>query len=164
MSTSICVPSLTEIAASQITGRPAELADIRRYMGQEWAPRVNWCAGFVAWCLAISGYDAPYSGPARRGARALIRWLASESGWVIAPPAHNPDLSVLRAGDVVCWRRVRLGWQCHVAIVEDVRPVIRTIGGNERGQVRRAWLSPMDFKTRSHGLYGVARPQTARTP
>ncbi len=161
--------NLIEIAAGQITGKPTDQEAIRRYMGPEWSPRVNWCAGFVAWCLLTAGYAAPAAGAPRRGSRALAKWLAAESGWVIAPPARNPDLSVLRPGDVVCWRRVRLGWQCHVAIIEDVRvmaprgPVVIVIAGNESGQVRRSWLSYGSFKGRLHGLYGVARPQRVVT-
>jgi hypothetical protein len=94
-----------------------------------------------------------------------VKWLAGESGWVIAPPASNPDLSVLRPGDVACWRRELFGWRFHVAIVADVQDdVIHTIGGNERGQVRRAWLSHEAFKTRLFGLYGVVRPKKVVTP
>jgi len=156
---------LTEIAGSQIAGKPTELAKIKRYMAGEWAPGVNWCAGFLVWCLLTAGYAAPAAGAPRRGARALAKWLASENGWVIAPPACNPDLSVLRPGDIVCWRRVRFGWQCHVAIIEDVGvmgplgPTVIVVGGNESGQVRRSWLSLPSFRERLYGLYGVARPQ-----
>lgn len=155
---------LIEIASGQITGAPARAQDIARYLGPEYKPGYSWCAGFAAWCLMTAGYKAPAGGAGRRGARALTKWLAAESGWVIAPPARNPDLSVLRPGDVACWRRVRIGWQCHVVIITDVHPLmICTIGGNESGQVRRAWLSPDSFQTRLRGLYGVVRPQEVCT-
>jgi len=149
-----------DVASQQLAAGADDTASIRRYMGLEWSPRVNWCAGFVAWCLLTAGYASPAAGAPRRGARALIRWLAGEAGWVIAPPAINPDLSVLRPGDVVCWKRVRIGWQCHVAIIEQVSPSgVVTIGGNESGSIRRIWLPPSGFTSRLHGLYGVVRPR-----
>jgi len=155
--------SLREIVIAEYRGRPARPDEIATYLGPEYKPGRAWCAGFVAWCLMSAGYEAPYAGPARRGARALVKWLAADSGWLVAPGTRKPDLSVIRPGDVVCWRRVRIGWQCHVAVViacDD--KTITVMGGNEGGRVRGRRLSRDKFCQHLRGLYGVVRPRMVK--
>lgn len=150
---------LVSVAMDEFTELPATAEDIARYLGPEYKPGYNWCAGFAAWCMAAAGLDAPAAGAPRRGARALVKWLAERNGWIVAP-GTKADLRAVRPGDVACWRRVRIGWRCHVAIVVAVdERSISVVGGNERGRVNASTLFHNDFRTRLHGLYGVARPR-----
>ncbi len=66
--------------------------DVARYFGQpfrEGKNYGNWCAAFVSWCLVQSGVviDDPR---ARRGAKRLVRYVASRGTWVYAPSFLKP--------------------------------------------------------------------------
>lgn len=152
---------------------------VDKYLGAEYKPGREWCAGFVSWCLETAGFRAPMQGRARRGARALVRWVGGNGYW-IATPAQAKTLRELPGiplrkdpygitmgyplpGDVICWKRSRLGWQCHVALVADYDPAtgrMAVIEGNVGGKVRRTVLEAHEWPRRMRGLYGIARPRS----
>ncbi len=136
----------------------------------------NWCAYWLSSVLERAGLPTPLPFErARRGARALTRWVTEQGQWVIAPNeakalAQRNDwrdwlacAEKIQPGDIIAWRATLdpLDWRGHVAMVEAVdhkRGSITTIGGNERGAVRNAeWpLDEWPWRRRG-GLYGVAR-------
>lgn len=143
-------------------------------------PGTDWCAYAVMEWMCRAGIEVP--GPresARRGARASVLWTGKHGEFVIdvaecrrlAKPSAGTLLwgdamRRLRPGDVLAWRATKnpLDWRGHVAVVELVhevegQPVVRTIGGNEGGMVKRTDLGPRDwFWRRSGGLHAAARP------
>ena len=136
----------------------------------------NWCAYWLSSVLERAGLPMPLPFErARRGARALTRWVAKRGRWVMAPDEARAlvqrnewrdwlaCVEKIQPGDVIAWRATLdpLDWRGHVAMVEAVdreRGSITTIGGNERGAVRHMeWtLDEWPWRRRG-GLYGLAR-------
>ena len=136
----------------------------------------NWCAYWLSRVLERAGLPTPKPNErARRGARALTRWVAKHGQWVVDPPYAALLCSVdqpadwltaakyCRPGDVIAWRATRIpgDWWGHVALIVDVdrdAGTIVTIGGNEGGAVRETELDADQWPWRRRGgLYGVAQ-------
>ncbi len=121
----------------------------------------NWCALWITYLFEELDWPTPKPDErARRGAKALTRWVASRGQWVINPEdrASKCSLYPVRKGDVVCWNRGTLSWTGHVALVYSTETDrILTIGGNESGAVALKAFSYDGFLSRLKGLYGVAR-------
>jgi hypothetical protein len=140
-------------AAGKASMRKSFFADSLEYS--------NWCAAFVSSALAAGGIDVPRSGPTRRGAQALTKWVAAQGQWVVSPPRVAwAGGAILLPGDVICWRRGPEDWQGHVGIVSEVLSDghVRRIAGNERNNIMKSWMSPGEWPNYLDGLYGVARP------
>jgi hypothetical protein len=139
-------------------------------------PRANWCAAFARHCAAKGGRVAPARGRAVRGARGAGRFYADTGAWVISPtdakrlgacqllPSQEP-----MPGDLIVWRRVVIGWQCHIAVVIDYDrdgDILTIVEGNTRVQdgpprVMLRTLRGPQWRRRQAGLYGIARPSLA---
>ncbi len=163
------VDRVLEVARSDIGRTDADTFRVGRGGG-------NWCAYWLSSVLERAGLPTPKPNErARRGARALTRWVAKNGRWVIAPDDAKAltrrnerrdwlaCAEKIQPGDIIAWRATLdpLDWRGHVAMVEAVdrkRGSITTIGGNERGAVRNTeWpLDEWPWRRRG-GLYCVAR-------
>ncbi len=170
------ISRLIEIAHNDIGRTDADSFRVGRAIGGSG----DWCAYWLSSVLERSGSPAPAANArARRGARALVRWVGEHGQWVIAPRQaaalvrhnrrdkwHKTALQLLQPGDIIAWRASRnpLDWRGHVALIVAIdrqRGFITTIGGNERGAVRRARVSDRRWPWRRRGgLYGVSQINT----
>lgn len=162
--------ALGEIGNGEEPPRSNAGPHVAKYLGAEYKPGREWCAGFVAWCLEHAGFMAPMQGSARRGARALVRWVAEHGEWTCTPQMTKsiaPSVVAfdIRPGDVICWKRSRLvPWMAHVGMVTGYHADtgrIAVVEGNVRGKVRHTVLSAREWPQRMRGLYGIARPRAA---
>ncbi len=110
---------------------------------------------------------------ARRGARALVQWVAEHGQWVIDPVRASKLVKAgslakwagaageIRPGDVIAWRASRIpgDWRGHVALVVGVhQSTLEIVGGNEGGQVCHSTLDIMAWPSRRPGgVAGLAR-------
>ena len=158
-------PDLVQIALGDIGRTDAETF-------RAGGPGRDWCAYWLSSVLERAGLPAPEPGSrARRGARALVRWIADQGEWVIDPKraaelrrsdAWAEAAKLLQPGDVIAWRAslMPIDWRGHVALIVSAHSdgSIETIGGNESGAVRHARLSVEQWPWRRPGeLYAVAR-------
>lgn len=148
---------------------------IKEYLGSEYKPGYNWCAGFVSWCVEQAGLEAPKDGRAKRGAKACLRWFSFCPGasWIIHPDEPSLSPAVLnrlpesfdyqKYTYIVCWNRNMKdpsSWEGHIAFFGDrdetnliVEP--ETIGGNEGFKIK-TWQKK-NWWERAAGLYGLVR-------
>jgi hypothetical protein len=163
------------------------LADVGRTDAEYFragGPGRDWCAYWVSSVLERAAAPAPLpTDRARRGARALVRWLARGGRWVFPPGSGTRWLheergrqgglergqwaaKCLQPADVIAWSTSRIpgDWRGHVAIVVglDERPgqsgVVEIVHANVGGQVRRQVLGPHEWLwVCAGGVYGVAR-------
>jgi hypothetical protein len=148
--------------------------DIKRYLGREYRPGRNWCAGFGAYCLAKAGFVAPVQGRAKRGAKPFVRYVAETGEWVVhssmalSARKHSFIALSIQPGDIICWNRSKLiTWKGHVAVVEAVDPttgIMTVVDPNVGSKVERTELKPAEWLHRQAGLYGVARAAKIEKP
>lgn len=137
-------------------------------------PGSDWCAYWVSSVLERAGLPAPAPRDrARRGARALVQWVAEHGQWVIEPARAAKLMkadslakwagaaSEIRPGDVIAWRASRIpgDWRGHVALVVGVhQSTLELVGGNEGGEVRRSAPNVTAWPwRRSGGIEGLSR-------
>ena len=158
-------PNLVQIALGDVGRTDAETF-------RAGGPGRDWCAYWLSSVLERAGLPAPEPGSrARRGARALVRWIADQGEWVIDPKraaelrrsdAWVEAAKLLQPGDVIAWRASSgpLDWRGHVALIVEVHGdgSIATAAGNENGAVRHSRLSAAQWPWRRRGGFcGVAR-------
>ena len=136
----------------------------------------NWCAAFVAHCLESVAICPPIPDRQRRGAKGLVKYLATEltTGTWVARPNVGRAPTLLRQplpGDVIAWHRSPTAttwreywrdWRGHVGLVVDGdlyegKQALVTIEGNTGpfpAVVRHRIYGPDDWQRR---LYGIAR-------
>jgi hypothetical protein len=125
--------------------------------------RGNWCAAFVAYCFEESGACPIMPDRRRRGAKALVKYVAKEfNGWVYQPRWTGAvELREILPGDVIAWHRFGWeDWRGHVELVKSYDPVtdkLTTYAGN----VGRYPASPKIRTYRAGSwrrrMYGVSR-------
>jgi hypothetical protein len=170
---------LGELAGRDRVARLIEIAlgDVGRTDAETFragGPGSDWCAYWVSSVLERAGLPAPAPGDrARRGARALVQWVA-EYGELVIDPTRAAKLvkagslaqwdgvaREIRPGDVIAWRASRIpgDWRGHVALVVGVhQSTIEFVGGNESGQVRHSHHDVTTWpRRRIGGLEGIAR-------
>lgn len=160
---------------------------VRRLAGFKDSSKGHWCAAGLTAAMAQAGLLVPAPGtPARRGAIALLDWVARSPGLLVArPDADGIPMYFVDAqpGDIIAWLQHPppdpAGWRRgHVAvIVATDSESITTVGWNEgprpgRVMLRRLWRKPhyevpmvppqnTVLLRRPGGLYGIARPVAA---
>lgn len=162
------------------TQRP-EATECRRDGGARDVFEGNWCAYGMSRLLERCGFRAPDPGTsARRGARALVRWLGEDGGrrvyretsrsWCETESQALHPLWLMRPGDVIAWWAdpERKDWRGHVALY--VGPGASDpakhglVGANERLPDGSTGWRYSEVTTRElvfrrpGGIYGIARP------
>lgn len=140
--------------------------DVALYFGQPFTEgRVygNWCAAFASHCLMCAGMEFS-DAKARRGAKALCRYVAARGSWVYAPQVLKAPTKCgdPQPGDLIAWHRgVPGSWMGHVGLVESYEmatDTMTTVEGNAGRfpcRVTRKTYRRGAWRTR---LYGVSRP------
>lgn len=163
------------------------VADVCRREGGDPTPTEgNWCAYGMSLLLERCGFRAPPPGTrARRGARALVRWIGEEGGrWVYSPSEWTPAnldyvsrdgtlLLYLHPGDVIAWWAdpERKDWRGHVAMYvgQGANDPSKhgLVGANELLRDGSFGWRYAEVATRAlvfrrpGGIYGIARPVLA---
>jgi hypothetical protein len=170
---------LGELAGRDRVSRLIEIAldDVGRTDAETFragGPGSDWCAYWVSSVLERAGLPVPAPGErARRGARALVQWVAEHGEWVIDPTRAAKLVKVgslakwigaaseIRPGDVIAWRASRIpgDWRGHVALVVGVhQSTLELVGGNESGQVRYTHQDVTAWpQRRPGGMEGIGR-------